>query len=384
MAWGVTEADWLTGKVTTSAIPVPGPKLPYDTAVVRQLAAGLLHNLVSLDDGTVWAWGANYLGQLGDDTTRFSSELVRVAALNDVAEIAAGLWHSLARKADGTLWAWGDNAWGQLGVDNRHPRIKPVEVKFPDDDPVTAIAAGAYHSLAITTATDTIVWAWGQNFDGQLGPNTGDKYSAARVRVIHSPTGVTSTYLGVAGGAQHSMALSADGEVLAWGRNNAGQLGDGLVQDRTNPQKVLGPPWGQDAVSQIAAGLGFSLALASGQRADQYAGVWAWGGNEQGMLGDGTTATYRPVPVRVVGPGGIGYLSKISAIAAGTMGTSLALDANGTVWGWGRNSRGELGNGSTTPSNVPVQVNFGPDTVASIKHIAAGFDRSLAAGLILP
>ena len=94
--------------------------------------------------------------------------------MKNIVEIAAGFWHSLARTEDGTLWAWGDNFWGQLGTGDRRPRLVPFQLGFKD---VTAIAAGAHHSLAVMTMAETGLWAWGANLDGQLGPGTTDDHS---------------------------------------------------------------------------------------------------------------------------------------------------------------------------------------------------------------
>jgi alpha-tubulin suppressor-like RCC1 family protein len=379
LGWGRNDDGQLgDGTRMTPPWPILGPSLPE--AGVKQLAAGVRHSLALLNDGTVWAWGSGW-GILGNNTLNFSLTPVQVAGengkgwLTDVEEIAAGAWHCLARKSDGTLWAWGDGIRGQLGIGKRDCVLAPVQVAgLPKDEIVTAIAAGKLFSLAVTMRGNvTTVWAWGQNDYGQLGrpPAANDDISALPVPVIDSKAAPIKPYLAVAAGGEHGLALRGDGVVEAWGANGFGQLGDGMKKHRALPREVRGLPQGQDAILQIAAHGDFSLALASGIYADQDAGVWAWGYNLNGELGDGTTVN-RPRPVRVVGPGGEGYLTNISAIAAGDY-HSLALRENDhTVWAWGNNAFGQLG--SIGVGMQPVQAAC-PN---AIKHIAAGYMHSLA------
>ena len=159
-------------------------------------------------------------------------------------------------------------------------------------------------------------------------------------------TGVTA----IATSYAHTLALKGDGTVLAWGVNAQGQLGDATTTGRTTPVQVVGPGGSGvlTGVSAIATGALHSVALLNDGT------VWAWGYNNSGQLGDGTT-TNRSTPVQVKGPGGAGYLMGVTAIATGDS-HSVALLNDGTVWAWGENFYGSLGDGSTTKSAAPVQV----------------------------
>ena len=224
---------------TIDLSPVLGPGLPFENAEVLQLAAGFFHDLVLLFDGkkkTVWAWGDNYHGQLGNSSRQSSSTLVQVVGengkgwLEDVEQIAAGFWHSLALKGDGTIMAWGNNFWGQLGTGDRDDRVVPVRVnRLAPEHLATSIAAGHHHSLATATGTHSEVWAWGMNFHSQLGPGTKDDFFGLPLPVFKSKYGEAKVYKAVAGGADRSLALDSDGLVWAWGGNLWGQLGDGTT-----------------------------------------------------------------------------------------------------------------------------------------------------------
>ena len=358
------------------------------TLVVRAravaVAARLTHSLALRADGTVWAWGRNKYGQLGDGTWTDSPRPVQVKGssgagwLADVQAVAAGGGHSLALKKDGTVWAWGRNEYGQLGDGTRTDSPRPVQVKGSSGTgwlaDVQAIAAGGSHSLALKT--DGSVWAWGWNYKGQLGDGSmSESYLPVQVKGPGG-SGWLTEIKAVAAGDVHSLALRTDGTVWAWGSDGMGQLGDGIGMGWSwVPVQVKGPGgfgWLTD-VQAVAAGLWHSLAVKTDGT------VWAWGDNLHGQLGDGTTAYGRDAPVQVKGPGGSGWLTEIQAVAGG-YGHSIAVKTDGTVWAWGRNSKGELGDGTRTDSSpTPVQVKGpgGSGWLTEVQAVAAGDGYSL-------
>src|SRR5829696_1924225 len=190
-AWGYNR-DGELGNGTNEDSPTPGLVKDFrdpsgHLSGVRAVAAGSSHSLALKEDGTVWAWGSNFDGQLGDGTKANSTRPVRVGKLQGVEAIAAGAFFSLALKEDGTVWAWGSNASGQdnkvsgqLGEDAITSSDTPVEVGDLGGG-VKQIAAGASHSLALKE--DSSVWAWGDNFFGELGDGSTKTHSPKPVRV---------------------------------------------------------------------------------------------------------------------------------------------------------------------------------------------------------
>lgn len=355
-AWGPNKYGQLGNNSTTdSHVPVPVQLPPGVTATA--VAAGGSHSLLLASDGSVYAWGYNSFGQLGNDSTTDSSVPVKVQLPDGVTAtaISAGNGHSLALASDGRVYAWGWNSNGQLGNAGYNSHV-PVQVKLPDGVTATAIAAGKFHSLLV--ASDGSVYAWGYDNAGQLG-NDSTTDSPVPVKVL-LPVGVTAT--GVAGGEYHSLALASDGSVYAWGYGCAGQLGDNSTAESHIPVKVL-LPVGVRAIGIAAASQ--SLALISDGR------VYAWGWNGYGQLGNNST-TDSSVPIPVQFPSGVTAM----AVAAGGS-HSLALAADGSVYGWGSDTQGQLGDDSTIDGrHVPVRTEL-PSGVTAMA-VAAGYDHSLA------
>jgi alpha-tubulin suppressor-like RCC1 family protein/phosphodiesterase/alkaline phosphatase D-like protein len=306
----------------------------------------------------VMAWGSNGGGQLGDNTTTTATSPVpvdmggvlagkSVVALGMGTSLSSGYGHSMALCVDGTLAAWGNSYNGALGVGSgtSYSRV-PV---LTDRSGVlatrnaTQLAVGA--DFVVARCDDGTLAGWGYNQAGQLGDDTNTNRNLP-VEVSRKGALREQTVVDVASGTSHVVALCADGTLLAWGDNSYGQLGTGGTVASREPLPVKGLPLGGKPVA-VAAGNYHSLALfADGS-------VFAWGSNSSGQLGNGTTVN-SAVPVRVDGTGVLAGRSVV-AIAAGSS-HSLAACADGTVVAWGANSSGNLGNKSTTPSSVPVEV----------------------------
>jgi alpha-tubulin suppressor-like RCC1 family protein len=307
------------------------------------------HTTYVKDDGSVWAWGNNSDGQLGDGSVTSRSTPVQVSGLSGIRSVAAGSSHTAALKSDGTVWTWGNNSNGQLGDGSTTLRNTPVQAGGLSG--VTAVVAGSDHTVALKN--DGTVWAWGNNSNGQLGDGS------TTLRNTPAPISGLSSMTAIAAGSGHTVALKSDGTVWAWGNNINGQLGDGSTTQRNTPVQVSG--LSSVTMTAIAAGSGHTVVLKNDGT------VWAWGNNTNGQLGDGST-TQRNAPVQV---SGLSSVTMMTGIAAG-FGHTVALRSDGTVWTWGKNSKGQLGNGLTTDSAIPVQA-----STWGVTDIAAGYEGSV-------
>ena len=181
------------------------------------------HYLAVKKDGSLWVWGQNKYGQLGDGTTTDKSTPFKI--MDNVSQVAVGWRHSLAVKTDGSLWAWGENRIGQLGDGTTTDRLKPIKIM----DNVIYVEANRFSSFVIKT--DSSLWAWGSNTDGLLGDGTTTK----RLR----PVKIMDDVVKVATGWTHTLAIKADGSLWAWGGNDGGELGDGTTKDKTKPVCII-------------------------------------------------------------------------------------------------------------------------------------------------
>jgi len=276
------------------------PVHAYTTGTVginTSLAVGYHHTLAIKKDGSLWAWGHNIDGQLGDGTTIDRSTPVKI--MDNVATVSAGNAHTLAVKTDGTLWAWGSNYSGGLGDGTTTNKSKPVKIM----DNVATVSAGQDHTLAVKT--DGTLWAWGDNNWGGLGDGTTTKRS--------TPFKVMDNVATVSAGGYYSLAIKKDGSLWAWGCNFTGQLGDGTTIHRSTPVKIM------DNVATVSAGSFHSLAI----KID--GSLWAWGVNNDGELGDGTT-TERSTPVMI--------MDSIAFICARA--STAVIKKDNSLWAWGR------------------------------------------------
>jgi len=302
------------------------------------IAAGFSHSLGLRDDGTIWGWGWNVYGQLGDDTRDNGFAPYPVGEDDDWKEIAAGFAHSLALKKDGTLWAWGSNGYGQLGIEDDSPINILVPVQVGTDDDWKTITAGGRHSLALKK--DGTLWAWGWNAYGQLG--LGEQTDVN----VYSPLqiGIYNDWKVIAGGSKHSIALKKDGSLWAWGSNGYGQLGlgeEGVIEAEEEDEEVREEIIGETKIlvpvlmetdlkwKKIAAGGEHSLAI------DSDGVLWTWGRNNEGQLGGGTIK-YMHHPIEIA------LDIKWTDVATGGY-HLLAIEENKTIWAWGRNIEGQLG-----------------------------------------
>lgn len=336
---------------------------------VVQVSAGGDHAAARKEDGSVWSWGysSTVAGDaLGAGPVNRSFGTMVKAVLSDgnplssVSNIAAGYVSSVAIKADGSVWAWGQNREGEVGNGITTKVDYPVQVKDVSGNALsgfTAASGGYYYTLALKA--DGTAWAWGYASMGILGNNnTG---SAARnfpspVAVLDNTGAQLSSIAQIDAGEDQSVALTRSGTVWAWGA--PGQVGDGQVNVVAYVAKPLNDSAGSriSGVTQVSSGKDHSLLLKSDGT------VWGWGLNARGQLGGGSSASTQFVWARLLTRSDGSTFGNVKAVQAGRY-FSVLLRDDGTVWTVGQNNMGQLGNGSTVASSsTPVQVTLADGT----------------------
>ncbi|NVI92260.1 chromosome condensation regulator RCC1, partial [Actinomadura sp. BRA 177] len=326
--------------------------------VGRAVAGGGRHSLAVVGGGKVVAWGANDQGQLGNGTRRDSRVPVPVRApdghsgtLDDVVAISANNDFSMALRRNGTVVTWGAGGHGQRGTGKRtSPRV-PTTVRAPNGrrplTNVTAIAADGHTELVLRRNGQVL--AWGANDYGMVGDGTRrDRALPVPVRGLDGArrlTGVTR----IAIGGQHGLALLKDGRVASWGHNDLGQLGDGSRRDRLTPGLVSGVG-GKGALRDVT---GISAAEKHNYALRKDGTVVAWGNNTAGQLGD-RSVKLRATPVAVAGSHGPKLRGVAQVFAGEAYGAAILTD--GTPLTWGAGGSGQLGSGNRVPRSRPGTV----------------------------
>ena len=305
-----------------------------------QVSTGNQYVLALQSPGTLWSWGVNNNGQLGLNTssTNSVSSPVQVGALNYWTQISAGYISTCGIQSPGTLWAWGNNALGQLGLNTSTSYSSPVQVGALSN--WTSISSGIYFTLA--TQNNGTLWSWGYNNFGQLGLNdTTTRSSPVQV-------GALSNWSQVACGKYYTLATQSNGTLWAWGNNSNGQLGLNTLINYSSPVQLA-------AIAGVSTISAFSLQSATAGAIHNDGTLWMWGSNIYYQLGQ-SNITNRSSPVQV---GSVSNWSKLSGSGYGSYGNyfSLALQSPGTLWAWGYNGHGELGqNNTVSPNSSPVQI----------------------------
>ncbi|HLU43679.1 MAG TPA: putative Ig domain-containing protein, partial [Natronosporangium sp.] len=351
--------------------------LPLSAVTVTRMAAGLEHTCAVTTDTTVYCWGGNLSGQLGDGTTTSRPLPAPVVDPDDpdrpftgAVDVSAWLGHTCVTTVERTVWCWGFNGGGRLGIGHDRSEVIPVpgQVVGPTGDgylqDVVAVGAGEVHTCALVA--DGRAYCWGDNWRGQLGSPvgaTGVPVPVADPDDASQPlTGLTA--LGV--GGFHTCAVTEATTAYCWGWNNAGQLGIGdyvPVQSR-RPLPVV------NAAGQLVTGLATVDGGSVHTCATTTAGTaYCWGQNARGQLGNGAAPENQPAPVPVADPADpTAPLAGLTRVATGAMHT-CALTEAGTVSCWGSNSGGQLGDGGTTDRDLAAPVVDPADPTAPLTGV---------------
>ena len=329
----------------------PGGNKPQPPAEGErmQVSLGYGHSAVITADGSLYMWGYNYYGQLGNGTT--TSSYVPIKIMDNVASVSLGEYHSAAITTDGSLYVWGDNYYGQLGNGTTIDSVVPIKVM----DSVASVSLGYDYSAAITT--DGTLYLWGVNYYGQLGNGT-KQHSYVPKKIMENVVSVSLGY-------SHSAVITTDGSLYMWGNNGYGQLGNGTTNSSAVPIKAM------DNVVSISLGNYHSAAITSN------GSLYMWGENGVGQLGNGDggrvgvwDTKYSEVPVKI--------MEHVAYVSLGGS-HSAAITTDGNLYMWGDNSYGQLGNGDDMPTlaidkydDIPAKI------LSNVAYVNLGLSHSAA------
>ena len=324
-------------------------------------------------DGSLWGWGCNNSGQLGESSNDYKYIPDPIKIMEDVIAVSAGANHTAAIKADRSLWVWGRNWFRVRGGGENIWNLAPLRPERVMSN-VATVSVGLNHTMAITT--DGRLWGWGANEDGQLGVDvTSKRYSlpqsmgrngsgteifgsndylqitenAVLEKFSPTPVEIMDNVAYVSAGDNFTMAIKTDGSLWAWGRNNNGQLGDGTTITGYAPIRIL------DDVDSVSAGRSFVMAIKSD------GSLWTWGNNSSGQLGNGTT-------IEQHSPGKI--MDDVRTISAGSS-HAMAITTDGRLWGWGRNYGNKLGDNMAVEQDSPVSI------MSRVADLSVGREHSM-------
>ncbi|MCB1209409.1 MAG: choice-of-anchor D domain-containing protein [Verrucomicrobiales bacterium] len=414
MVWGVQPNIFGDpGSLANLLEPTPAG-VRYNPPPVSVMGGGYRIHVVTTD-GDVGGWGAPNGAGLGDGivptndySVDFPQTTVRSWGTDKVVQVAVGDTHTLAMTETGGVWTWGDQTSGKLGngvvkpysSSFSHVRVTPISItrRFAGAR-IVQIAAGAGHSLALDAEGN--VWAWGSNYNGQLGlGSTSSKSVPTKISITRFDN---QRVFGVACGAASSYAVTEAGAVWAWGRNDSGAVGDGTLAQRNIPVLVTDPvtgrthDFGGQSIVQIEAGSDQAFVLTAD------GSVWTWGeavagevsmsnpyGESQATLNSWTSVSQSPrllvagttdLSARIVQMAArgesVGFWSGDTLLADMSLSHCVFLHGDGSVWGYGANRFGEVGDGTQTSRTTPIEVLAAP-APAIPGTVDESFDPSLS------
>ena len=324
--WGWEYSDDRQAFETREVQPLPAKILDNVAVIVSELA---VHRHTAIKaDGSLWAWGSNWNGALGDGTTE--DRTIPVKIMDNVSSVSKESEHTMAIQTDGSLWAWGSNWNGVLGDGTTENRTIPVKIM----DNVSSVSMGSGYTMAIQT--DGSLWAWGSNWNGMLGDGTTED-RAIPVKIMDNVSSVSL-------GGSHTMAIQTDGSLWAWGSNRYGEIGDGTTINRNLPVKIM------DDIVYAWPTHGRTTAVKTD------GSLYAWGSNENGQLGDGTIIN-RYSPVRI--------MNGVTSVSMG-FDYTMAVREDNSLWAWGANRHtygasmdqhvSRLGDGTMLDRHSPTKI----------------------------
>jgi len=348
-SWGSDNSVGALGANTTAVLR--SSPVQVGTSLWNVISAGNLTPVGITVDGRLFAWGANTIGQVGDNTVVARSSPVQIGNLFWTSAVAGLDSSSYGIRLDGTLWSWGDNAVGELGEDDTVHRSSPVQI---GTGKWKKLAAGFSNAFSIDI--NNKLWSWGDNSTGQLGINDTTNRSSPVQIGTSSWLMVSSSQSGNIVSAYVVSAIRSDGALFAWGNNTYGGLGDTTTVNKSSPVQIGTSSW-----TMVAGRMGI---IQDNSNGNGY--IYAWGGNTVGELGiNSVVNTSSPVQVNATTHNWYQVTQGVNF--------TLAIHDNKTLWSWGNNTGGQLGLGDQVHRSSPVQIG-----ASSWSQVSAGVNHVLA------
>jgi alpha-tubulin suppressor-like RCC1 family protein len=303
----------------------------------KQVVRGGPYSAAIKTDGTLWCWGNNLNGQVADNTNvNRSTPRQEITSNTNWKQIAGGQSHTAAIKTDGTLWCWGQNIAGEIGDNTAGSTIgrSTPRQEITSSTNWKQVACGTNYTAAIKT--DGTLWCWGINSSGQIGDNTIIARSTPRQELTSS-----TNWKQVSCGYTHAAAIKTNGTLWCWGSNGNGQIGDNTfgATGRSTPRQEItsSTNW-----KQVSAGANNTTAIKTNGT------LWCWGQNDLGQIGDNTVGNSRSTPVQE-------WTSSTNWKQVSASDHTAAIKTDGTLWCWGNNSSGQLGDFTLFNRSTPRQ-----------------------------
>jgi len=356
-AYGISGINKTASPIITAPMYANQPFPSPNTSITGITATPLSTAYFSYANGAIYSAGANFFGELGQNISTTSGPLGQVVGIPPVSKVQAGGANAIAM-SDTYVYTWGYNALGQLGNGTTLNSSSPVAVALPNywaliNFKQVAMSSTADHGLGIDTLGN--MYAWGTNAQGQLGDGT------VTLRSSPAQIGLGRSWSMVSSGWSSSSAIDTTGALWTWGYNQYGQLGDGTTVNKSSPVQIGTSSW-----TLVQSGYGYTAAIDINGR------LFAWGFNPQQNLGLGdTAATNRSSPVQVSIQTQVNSWKAIGTGTATESGFGIAPD--GSLWAWGLNTSGQLGDGTATNRSIPVKIGN-----SSWSAVSGGFNFTVA------
>ncbi|MGE5631690.1 MAG: RCC1 domain-containing protein [Caulobacteraceae bacterium] len=328
------------------------PQIVNGLEDVKTVATAKTYAAALKDDGTVWMWGDNTYGQLGDGTKQAKYHPVKVEGISDIVQISLGYSHVVALKKDGTLWTWGSNSNGELGDGTYEERLKPVQVTGIDN--VKSVSAGKEFTIALQK--NSTLWVWGSSgYEPKISSRKIERSIPVRIDETNNVRTIEAR-------GEYALFLRNDAAVWGIGNNINGRLG---YKESEDESLVKLPKMIQGTLNTKYISLGVDHVLSIKNDST----LRVWGSNSYGQLGTGRKGgSNTPFPVK--------DMDNIRLVSAGSN-HSFAIKNDGSIWGWGDNSFGQLGTANVKEIDTPQKI----DSLYNLKYISAGYDYTLAVAL---